>query len=99
MLGDGQHAADYAQQSLRTFDRSIARFTAMVSVDLSRAYVLCNEIDEAARLLGDAGEVAATHISARLVKELKQARAELRPWQHTTAVRTLDDRLAFCGLS
>jgi len=30
--------------------------------------------------------------SARLIERLKQGRAELQPWQHTAAVRQLDDR-------
>jgi hypothetical protein len=58
----------------------------------------CNEIDEAARLLGDAGDIAARNSSARLIERLEQARAGLRPWQYTAAVRTLDDRLAAYGL-
>lgn len=62
------------------------------------AYVLCNEIDEAARLLGDAGDIAVRNSSARLIERLKQGRAELQPWKHTTAVRTLDDRLASCSV-
>ncbi|MBV9139756.1 MAG: hypothetical protein JO115_02340 [Pseudonocardiales bacterium] len=57
-----------------------------------------HEIDEAARLLGDAGEIATGNSSARLAKQVQQARADLRPWQDTAAVRALDDRLASYGL-
>jgi tetratricopeptide (TPR) repeat protein len=98
-LGDTDRAVSYAQQSLETLDRSFARDVAMTIVDLGEAYVQCTEIDEAARLFGDAGDIAASHGSARLIGRLEQARADLQPWQHTTAVRTLDDRLASYGLA
>ncbi|HEY3896327.1 MAG TPA: hypothetical protein VGL88_13290 [Pseudonocardiaceae bacterium] len=99
-LGEADPAVSYAQQSLSTFDRSHnRRDVAMTIVDLGEAYVQCDEIDEAARRLGDAGEIAASHSSARLVGRLEQASAGLRPWQHTAAVRTLDDRLASYGLA
>jgi hypothetical protein len=71
----------------------------MTTVDLSEAYVQCNEIDEAARLLGDAGDIAVGNSSARLIERLVQARAGLQPWHHTVAVRTLDDRLSAHGLA
>jgi tetratricopeptide (TPR) repeat protein len=97
-LGDTDRAVSYAQQSLEVLDWSRARFVAMTIVDLGEAYIQCNEIDEAARLFGDAGDIAASHSSARLIGRLEQARADLQPWQHTTAVRALDDRLASYGL-
>ncbi|MGH3872487.1 MAG: hypothetical protein ACRDSR_13445 [Pseudonocardiaceae bacterium] len=99
-LGEADPAASYAQQSLKLLDRSHARRSvAMTIVDLSEAYVQCKEIDEAARLLGDAGDIAAGNSSLRLIGRLEQARAGLRPWQHTAAVRTLDERLAAYGLA
>ena len=70
----------------------------MTILDLSVRYVQCKEIDEAARLFGDAGEIAVRNSSARLIERLEQGRAELQPWQHTTAVRQLDDRLASYGV-
>jgi hypothetical protein len=70
----------------------------MTIVDLSEAYVQCTEIDEAARLLGDAGDIAAGMSSVRLIGRLEQARAGMQPWLHTAAVRTLDERLAAYGL-
>jgi transcriptional regulator with XRE-family HTH domain len=98
-LGEADPAVSYAQRSLKHLDRSRARDVAMTIVDLSEAYVQCNEIDEAARLLGDAGSIAAGHSSVRLIGRLEQARAGMRPWQHTAAVRTLDERLASYGLA
>ena len=70
----------------------------MTMVDLSEAYVHGNEIDEATRLLGDAGEIAASDGSRRLIERLEQARAGMQPWQHTAPVRTLDERLVAYGL-
>lgn len=98
-LGEADRAVSYARQSLETLDRSFARDVAMTTIDLGEAYVQCNEIDEAARLLGDAGDIAARNSSARLVERVKQDRAELQPWRHTTAVRALDDRLASYNLA
>ncbi|MGH3915567.1 MAG: hypothetical protein ACRDTC_19495 [Pseudonocardiaceae bacterium] len=98
-LHDPQRAADYAQQSLGNLDPSFARDTAFITVGLSMAYVQCEEIDETARLLGDAAEIAAGNSSARLTERLRQARAQLQPWQDTNAVHQLDDRLATYALA
>ncbi|HET9258063.1 MAG TPA: hypothetical protein VFO16_23085 [Pseudonocardiaceae bacterium] len=98
-LGESDRTVSYAQQSLKLLGRSHARRSvAMTIVDLSEAYVQCNEIDEAAQLLGDAGEIAASNGSLRLIERLEQARAGMRPWQHTAPVRELDERLATYGL-
>lgn len=98
-LREADRAVFYAQQSLETLDRSFARLVAMTIVDLSEAYVQCKEVDEAARLLGDAGDIAARNSSVRLTERLRQRRAELEPWKHTHAVRQLDDRLASYSLT
>ncbi|MGH8967469.1 MAG: hypothetical protein ACRDXB_19370, partial [Actinomycetes bacterium] len=58
-LGEADPAISYAQQSLKILDRSYARTLAMTIVDLGEAYVQCTEIDEAARLFGDAADIAA----------------------------------------
>lgn len=97
-LHEGHPAAEYLQQSLGSLDQSYVRDIVFVTVELGMAYIQCKEIDEAARLLGDAGDIAASHGSARLTGQLEQARADLQPWQHTAAVRTLDDRLASYGV-
>jgi tetratricopeptide (TPR) repeat protein len=93
-LGETVPAVSYAQQSLSTLDRSFPRDVAMTVIDLGEAYAQRHEIEEAARLLGDAGEIAAGHSSARLIRRLEQARTGLQPWQHTAAIHTLDERLA-----
>jgi tetratricopeptide (TPR) repeat protein len=99
-LGEVDPAVSYAQQSLKTLDRSsFSRDVAMTIVDLSEAYVQGTEIDEAARLLGDAAAMAAANSSARLIDRLVQARAGLQTWQDTAAVRALDERLVEYGVN
>jgi tetratricopeptide (TPR) repeat protein len=98
-LRESDRAVFYAQQSLKTLDRSRTRTVAMTIVDLSEAYAQYTEIDEAARLLGDAGDIAARNSSARLTERVKQSRAALQPWKDTAAVRELDDRLASYSLA
>lgn len=93
-LHDAQHAADYAQQSLTALDPSHVRNTAFTTAYLGMAYAQSGEVDEATRLLGDAGEIAARNNLARLIEVLQQGRTELQPWANTTTVRALDDRLA-----
>ncbi|MGH3996309.1 MAG: hypothetical protein ACRDTJ_02460 [Pseudonocardiaceae bacterium] len=98
--GEADPAVSYAQQSLKLLDWSHdRRNVAMTIVDLGEACVQCNEIDEAARLFGEAGEIVAGHSSARLIERLEQARAGMQPWRHTAAVRMLDDRLTSYGLA
>jgi len=93
-LREGQPAVEYTQQSLESLDQSHVREIAFANVHLGMAYAQRKEIDEAARLLGEAGDIAARNSSARLAERLTQGRAMLQPWNHTTAVRQLDDRLA-----
>ncbi|MGH3873976.1 MAG: hypothetical protein ACRDSR_21150 [Pseudonocardiaceae bacterium] len=98
-LGEADQAVFYQQQGLTVMDQSFNRRDfAMTTVDLSEAYVQCAEIDEAARLLGDAGEIAAVHSSVRLIGRLEQVRAGMQPWADTVAVRALDERLEGCGV-
>lgn len=98
-LHDTDRAVDCAQRSLATLDPAYTRIVALTTVDLGRAYAQSREVDEAARLFGDAGEIAARNSSIRLIERIRQGRAELRPWQDTSAVRELDDRLATYGVA
>jgi hypothetical protein len=81
LLYDAERSADYTQQSLATLDQSFARVVTLTTVDLGRAHAKSPEVDEAARLLGDAGEMVAHSSSARLAEAVKQGRAELAPWK------------------
>ncbi|MGH3902897.1 MAG: hypothetical protein ACRDTE_01665, partial [Pseudonocardiaceae bacterium] len=71
---------------------------AVCTLHLGNARLQSGEVDEAARLVGSAADLAARTRSARLVKELRTTRAHMQPWQNTHAVKTLDDQLAAYGL-
>ncbi len=98
-LGDAGRAADHAQRALETLDPAFPRRVALTIVDLARARARSGEVNESVRLLGEAADIAARNSSTRLITRLQQGRAELQSWQHTTAVRELDDRLVSCGLA
>jgi hypothetical protein len=65
-------------------------FLASKTLHLGNAHLQSGEIDEAARVVGDAAGLAAQTRSARLVKELRSTRARMQPWQGTQAVSVLD---------
>ncbi len=60
--------------------------------------MLCEEIGEAARVLGAAAVTASASPSPRLTADLRATRAQLQPWQETQAVTTLDAQLEACGV-
>ncbi|MGH3564515.1 MAG: hypothetical protein ACRDRH_00490 [Pseudonocardia sp.] len=98
-LGDADQAADFARRSLATVDPAFPRDMALTTVDLARAYARSGEVNESARMLGEAADIAARHTSTRLIIRVQQARTELQPWQGINAVRELDDRLTTYGLA
>ncbi|MGH3944546.1 MAG: hypothetical protein ACRDSI_05815 [Pseudonocardiaceae bacterium] len=97
-LGRPQDAAASASAGLALYDKSFVDGYAVCTLHLGNAHLQSGEIDEAARVVGDAAGLAAQTQSARLVKELHATRARMQPWQGTQAVSVLDDRLAACGL-
>jgi tetratricopeptide (TPR) repeat protein/DNA-binding XRE family transcriptional regulator len=97
-LGRLDEAVFSAQAALTLFDESYVGSLAFCMLFLSNAHLQSREIDEAARVVGDAAGLAARIRSARLVKELHATRSRMRPWQSTPAVRVLDDQLASYGL-
>lgn len=98
-LGRPQEAAASASGGLAMYDKSFADGYAVCTLHLGNAHLQSGEIDEAARVVGDAVGLAAQTRSARLVKELRATRARMQPWQHTRAVSVLDDQLVACGLT
>jgi hypothetical protein len=60
---------------------------------------VAKEIPEAAARLTEAAYITRQHSSARLAKEIYQARTRLDPWATTTYVRQLDATLRSCGLT
>jgi transcriptional regulator with XRE-family HTH domain len=97
-LGRPREALQAARVALRRFDPSFRNMHARCQVRLVTALVLCEEIDEAARVLGAAAGTASASPSPRLTADLRTARAQLQPWQGTHAVKTLDTQLAAYGV-
>ncbi|MGH3818097.1 MAG: hypothetical protein ACRDRE_10125 [Pseudonocardiaceae bacterium] len=97
-LGRPREALDAAQAAAQRFDPSFRGMHARCQVRLATALVLCEEIAEAARVLGAAAGTASASPSPRLTADLRTTRAQLQPWQGTHAVKTLDAQLAACGV-
>ncbi|MGH3875316.1 MAG: helix-turn-helix domain-containing protein [Pseudonocardiaceae bacterium] len=98
-LGRPREAVHAAQAAVGRFDPSFRGMHARCQVRLATALVLCEEIGEAARVLGGAASTASASPSPRLVADLRSARAQLQPWQGTYAVTTLDAQLQACGIA
>jgi hypothetical protein len=97
-LGRVDEGVSCTRRSLASFDPAFLRNVAMTTVDLSTALVHCNQIEEAALLLGDAGHLATRNRSVRLSTLVRQTRATMEPWAQISAVRLLDERLVSYGL-
>jgi tetratricopeptide (TPR) repeat protein len=70
------------------------RNLAMTIIDLGSAHIQHGEIEEGARALGRASELAVRNRSVRLATHLGSARQHLEPWKDTPAVRELDEKMA-----
>jgi len=97
-LDDAGQAAQAARTSLELLDGSFVRNVAFSTLALADAHVRARDVDRAAQMLGDAGELVARNRSARLMQRLQTSRSQLAQWGSAKAVRTLDDRLAVYGL-
>lgn len=98
-LNEPKLATTYAQDVLTQHNASFVRNMAFDQLYLGKALVQSQEIDEAAKVLGETASLVARHSSARLTKELHTTRATLHPWQTTPAVKSLDARLHTYGLT
>ncbi|MGH3755607.1 MAG: helix-turn-helix domain-containing protein [Pseudonocardiaceae bacterium] len=96
LLGKPQQAVEAAADALGRFNRTYLVEYTRNQVRLGHALILCKEITEATRVLGD----AASHVSLspRITAELHTARALMQPWENTKAVQELDTHLHACGL-
>ncbi|MGH3792599.1 MAG: hypothetical protein ACRDQ9_17755 [Pseudonocardiaceae bacterium] len=97
-LGRPREALEAAQAAAKRFDPSFKGSYTRCQVRLATALVLCEEIGEAARVLGAAASTASTSPTPRLTAELRATRAQLQPWQNTHAVKTLDTQLTAYGI-
>jgi DNA-binding XRE family transcriptional regulator len=98
-LGDVPHAEKAARQSLSLVGSSFVRNQAFSTIHLGNAYLAAGELEQAAQTLGDGAALAARNRSARVVQTIERARASMRLWQDTPAVRELDATLVSYGLS
>ena len=98
LLGKPKEALAGASTGLTVFNKSYVDGYALCTLHLGNAHLQAGEIDEAARVIGNAAGLAAQNRQARLVKELRTARTRMQPWQRTQAIRALDERLARCGM-
>jgi len=98
-LGKPQEAVASANNGLALFDDSFVNNQAFCMLFLGNARLQSHEIDEAARVIGDAAGLATQTRSTRLVKQLRMTRARMQPWQDTAAIKGLDDRLVAYGLA
>ncbi|MGH3939314.1 MAG: hypothetical protein ACRDTG_11880 [Pseudonocardiaceae bacterium] len=97
-LGKPKEAAATAERGLKLFDTTRVGGLAFCKLRLGTARLLCGEVEEAARLIGDGALLATKYRSVRLTSEVKTARGRLQPWQDTAAVEELDERLRGIGL-
>src|SRR5262249_45989838 len=97
-LHDAGQAALAARSSLELLDGSFVRNVAFSTLTLAEAHARARDVDRAAQVLGDAGELVARNRSARLTQCLRAGRSQLAQWGTSKAVRTLDARLAAYGL-
>jgi len=96
-LGKPKEALDAANAALAQYDPAyVGRYT-LCQVRLGYALVLCKDITEATRVLGDAA--AHAHLYPRLTAELHTARALMKPWENTHALKTLAAQLHACGFT
>lgn len=96
LLSKPKKALDAASNARRQYDRTYVGRYALCEVRLGHALVLSHEINEAARILGDAASHA--HLFPRLTGEFHAARTLMQPWENTHAVKTLDTQLHAYGL-
>lgn len=98
-LGKPQEAATSAHAGLMQYDKSFVDGYAVCTLHLGNARLQSGEIDEAARVVGNAAGLAIRTRSARLLQELRTTRTRLQPWQDTQAVKELDDLFVAYGLA
>jgi DNA-binding XRE family transcriptional regulator len=96
LLDKPNQAIEAASAARAHYDQTYIGGYAMCEIRLAHALVLAREITEATRILINTAHHA--HLYPRLAQELHTARKLLQPWQHTAAVKTLDDQLKACKL-
>jgi tetratricopeptide (TPR) repeat protein len=92
-------AVDAGYASLREMDHTFVRNRAFTTLRIGSAYLASGEIDQAAKLVGQAARLAAQNGSARLLEEFRTTCGHLRPWAKTRPVRELEEQIVTYGLA
>jgi hypothetical protein len=98
-LHDAEGAALTGTRAFALLDHSFVRNRAFTALRIGSAYLASGEVDQAARLVGQAARLAAHNGSARLLQEFRATYGYLRPWAKSRAVRDLEDEVAVYGLA
>jgi hypothetical protein len=93
-LGMSVDASDAAGRSLGLVAPVNLHNSALTLAFRAEALIRQGEVDEACRTLADTARLTTLNSSRRISRRIDRLRAELRPAEHSAAVRELDERLA-----
>jgi tetratricopeptide (TPR) repeat protein len=98
-LQDSERAATSGIHAFGLLDHSFVRNRAFTALRIGSAYLASGEIDQAAKLVGQAARLAAHNGSARLIQEFRATYGHLRPRAGSRVVRDLDEEIVSYGLA
>ncbi len=81
------------QAALRT-QNPVNKYRALVLGDLATSHLPTAEVEESARLVGEAFDIGAQLGSYRVLQRVREVRSYLNPYRDLAAVRDLDERMA-----
>ncbi|WP_040816966.1 helix-turn-helix domain-containing protein [Nocardia jiangxiensis] len=93
ILGDAGHAVVASRHALATMPTNYVRDRAVTLLELERALIQLDEIEEAASAVAEAAALAEQNRSPRLANAIAEGRHHLSPWADTRSVRELDAAL------
>ncbi|WP_330229016.1 hypothetical protein OHA40_23355 [Nocardia sp. NBC_00508] len=94
ILGDAGPAAEASRHALAMMQPNYVRDRAVTLLELERALIQLDEIEEAASAVGEAAALAEQNRSPRLAAAIIEGRQQLSPWADTRTVQELDAALA-----
>lgn len=94
ILGRAEEAARASRTALAMMQPEYVRDRAVTLLELERALIQMDAIEEAAGAVAQAAELAEQNRSPRLAGAIAEGRGQLAPWADTRAVRDLDQQLA-----
>jgi hypothetical protein len=95
-LGRGEEARQVLTTALGGIGPSAVKQRAVFLIDIATSHITGSapDVEQACQLAGDGATSLAMAGYATASDRLREFRAQLQPWEHTPAVRDLDDRLA-----